>query len=177
VVDTTPQVWAEREAAQSAFLRPVADILSNLSFVVTLWWSEQKLEDYEVVLYVIGALLIIILIFRISTSEQVIIKNPNTGPQERTAWPGLDSPFFRIETFLTAVGLAREVGEPFHNWSVRIGHPELVGLLAIHNRYRFDPRGVNATDTQQLESAVTEWLAQHEGDMENANISGQGTSE
>ncbi|MEX2326698.1 MAG: transglutaminase-like domain-containing protein, partial [Pseudomonadales bacterium] len=47
VVDTTPQTWAENEAAQSSFFRPVADMISNLSFVTTLWWSEQKLEDYE----------------------------------------------------------------------------------------------------------------------------------
>lgn len=159
VVDTTPGVWAESEAAQAGLLRPLVDMLANGAFRLQLWWNEQKLEDYQLELYGIGALLALILIWRIATSEQVIIRSGEAGSGGRSFdAPGMDSPFFRIEAHLSAAGLRREPGEVFSAWLARIGHTDLFPLLRTHNRLRFDPRGLREEKARQLDDAVEAWL-------------------
>ena len=160
-VDTTPQVWAETEAAQSSWLRPIADWIDNATFLLQVWWNTQKLEDYEVELYVLGGLLVLILIWRIATSEQVIISEQhNDATDNKPLRPGADSPFYRIEQFLQNAGLDRGRSEPLRPWLLRIGHDELVPMLTIHDKLRFDPHGA-AADHAVLAARVDDWLAQH----------------
>ncbi len=159
IVDTTPQVWADEEASQANPLRPVADAFANGLFVVQLWWSEQQLEDYETELYVIGAILVVILIWRIATSEQVRLNRGTPEHEKNEDFPGRDSPFFLIEQYLSDAGFSRQTSEPFENWIQRIRRTELAPLLAIHNRLRFDPRGVDASTRRKLDDNVRQWLS------------------
>ena len=123
-----------------------------------LWWNDQKIEDYEFELYVIGGILVLILIWRIATSEQVIISD--NGKVENDSWlPGRESPFFKIEDYLSEEGLKRYRGEVLRRWLVRIQKPELLPLLGIHNRWRFDPYGVSAVDKISLNKQVDNWIS------------------
>lgn len=162
VVDTTPQIWAEAEAAQSSIFRPIADFFSNSTFVAQVWWSRQKLEDYENHLYVIGAILLLILIYRIATSEQVIISDEKeSGVTRDFDAPGLDSPFFRVRDHLENLGLKKEPGESFRRWLERVGHPELLPMLPIHNRLRFNPANSSKEDLAVLDDQVDDWMSSH----------------
>lgn len=163
VVDTTPPVWRDIEAEQSGFLRPVADYASNMLFLLQLWWSKQRLEDYETELYIIGGILVLILIWRIATSEQVRVgSDGNEKRRGRNDWQGLDSPFFRIEARLSSEGLVRDPGEPFERWIHRIGQKDLHQLISLHNRLRFDPDAPAAEIRQELEREVDRWLGARE---------------
>lgn len=165
VVDTTPQLWVEAEARQAGFMRPLQDLLANTAFVIQVWWSKQKLEDYERELYILGAILALVLIWRIATSEQVMLKDEEdddiTSNFDRQ---GLDSPFYRIEEELSRLGLDRQRGELFSHWLARVGHDELVPMLSLHNRIRFDPRGVEPKEVDSLAGEVDEWLRSREAD-------------
>ncbi len=158
VIDTTPSVWFEEENAHSSLFQPVLDFIGNYNFLFQLWWNDQKLEDYEIHLWVIGGILTLILIWRISTSEQVIISSSKREESD-VSLPGSDSPFRKIEMVLSEQGLKRDKGELLRRWLVRIQRPELLPLLTVHNRWRFDPRGVAVNEKVTLNRQIEDWLA------------------
>lgn len=169
VVDTTPSVWRTATAAHTGLFRPVLDFVDNEGFLFQLWWNKQKLSDYRTELYIAGALLLLILIWRIARSEQVVLR-PDGMPGENSAGlPGDDSPFFLVTRQLEQSGLTRQRGEPLSTWLERIEHGELASLLALHNRLRFDPRGLSPAEQQGLAAAVSDWLARDvaEGQFDN----------
>jgi transglutaminase-like putative cysteine protease len=158
VVDTTPSSWYGMEGENASLIQPVFDFLANYNFMFQLWWNDQKIEDYEFELYLIGGILALILIWRITTSKQVIITK---GEEFASVYrpPGSDSPFFEIQAYLSELGLSRNQGEVLKNWLVRIQRPELLPLLRTHNRWRFDPRGVASEEKKALLEQVDRWLS------------------
>lgn len=158
IVDTTPSEWLAMEESQSNLMQPVWDFLGNNRFMFQLWWNDQKIEDYETELYIIGFILVLILIWRISTSEQVILTDEDVDSTMNWILPGAESPFFRIEDQLSSRGFRRGRGELMTGWLVRIDRPELLPLLMSHNRWRFDPRGISIEERKHLSEQVEDWL-------------------
>ena len=167
VVDTTPSNWLGLENSEAGLLQPVWDYLGNSMFMFTQWWNDQKLEDYETELYIIGFLLIALLIWRISTSEQVILEANEDRRTREYLLPGRESPFFDVERHLEAKGYRRAPGELMRQWLLRVNRPELLPLLASHNRWRFDPHGISMEDKHELASQVTDWLTLEESQSAN----------
>jgi len=159
VVDTTPSIWAENEADEASFIRPVIDLLSNSTFAFQIWWNDQNIEDYETELYILGAILGSFLLWRIFTSEQVLLKEEEDSELEEHRLPGLHSPFYRIEKLLTRAGLSRLAGETLTKWIERIDLPELMPILKCHNRWRFDPEYFTSDEQRNLEKDVDNWFA------------------
>ena len=74
------------------------------------------------------------------------------------AWPGLDSDFYGVASWLAAHGGERRPSEPLSDWLKRaaegsaareLGSP-LNELLGLHYRYRFDPQGLSAAERGEL---------------------------
>lgn len=158
VVDTTPSSWYGIEQENSNPLQGVFDFIANHAFVMQLWWNDQKLEDYQLELYLTGGMLALILIWRITTGKQVIITKEEGRPSDDPP-PGSDSPFREVEAYLSQSGLKRSRGEVLKNWLIRIQKPELLPLLTTHNRWRFDPHGVAAEEQEVLHDQVDGWLS------------------
>ncbi len=170
VVDTTPAIWADEEAAQSNFLRPIFDLLTNTNFVFQVWWNKQRLEDYEIHLYVIGLILAVILAWRIMTSEQVTITNKEEEDQsEESIGAGANSPFLNLESLLQEAGYKRGPGELLTPWLSRIGYSHLIRLLTIHNQWRFDPEGISQEQKQQLSDDVDDEMSQITQELESGS--------
>jgi hypothetical protein len=158
-IDTTPSIWLEAEAEQSTFLQPVADVMSNLTFMFQVWWNDQKIEDYENYLYLIGLLLTLFILWRISRGEQVILDDDEEEEFE-AGFKGPESPIIAVEELLTAEGFHRQPGELLSNWFSRIGHEELHKLLPLHNKLRFHPAGLGQEELVELHHAVESAVAQ-----------------
>jgi len=166
VVDTTPGVWLDEEAAQGFFAQPLFDLIANTSFMIQIWWNAQKIEDYENSLYGIGAILSLILLWRIMIGEKVIIKKE----EEETTFGnslsfGTDSPFFGLEEQLQKRGFTRGKGELLEPWLSRIGFSHLLRLLPRHNIWRFDPEGLSPEQQASLAEDVA-----HELDKLNEDL-------
>lgn len=158
VVDTTPAQWLTVEENNASPLQPLWDSINNNWFLFLRWWNEQELEDYERELYLFGAVLFLILLWRIRNSEQVVLEDSVTTNPSIQSLPGQESPFFRVEEHLAGIGYGRNPGELMAKWLLRIKHPELLPLLTYHNRWRFDPRGISMTDKERLARQVLAWL-------------------
>jgi len=94
-----------------------------------------------------------------------------------TFYPGIESEFYRIEKRLNEFGFNRYHWETLSNWLKRIkeSHPidvptgSIDSILALHYRYRFDPRGITTDEKTLLKSNVQSWLEQSEG-ISKANL-------
>ncbi len=157
VVDTTPGVWLDEEDDNANPLQPMFDFATNYSFMFRMWWNDQKVEDYELELYIIGGLLLLFLIWRITTSEQVIISGKKSSNTDSRLF-GKDSPFYKVEAYLSEEGLRRDRGELLRHWLIRIQKPELLPLLVTHNRWRFDPLSIGSDEKSALNKQVDAWI-------------------
>lgn len=163
-VDTTPAVWSGIEAATAGSFRPVIDFLSHRYFSFQRWWEVQKLDDYEIHLYILAIVLLIILAWRLYTSEQVVLDSSKSKlEQSLTQYESL--PFYKIETLLTNSGLHRYRGELLSNWLSRIGQEELHPWVGIHYKWRFDPKGISQSDKEKFETQVNLWIMQRQNSL------------
>lgn len=160
-VDNTPTIWREWEEEQASDWQLLSDIWSWISLRFTQWrWqkSEHTTEWFFILIP-----LILILFWRLYFKERIQTKNIDTVSQDKLIWPGLDSPFYQIIQQLTELGYARLPGENLTTWFKRIPHPslfsdEMHNLLQLHQRYRFDPKGINQDELYLLQTLAKKWL-------------------
>ena len=121
-----------------------------------VWWNKQKLEDYQLYLYGLAALLALVLLWRISTSEQVVLEKKKTPGSEDgdTHQQGSHSPLLGLAGELESQGFSRHPGELLTQWLVRIGHAPLLALVPDHNRLRFDPKGLTEREMTAFSKSV-----------------------
>ncbi|MFT7688152.1 MAG: transglutaminase-like putative cysteine protease [Candidatus Azotimanducaceae bacterium] len=151
VVDTTPSIWLDEEADEGFFAQPIFDLFANANFMFKVWWNDLKIEDYEDYLYAIGAILSLILLWRIMIGEKVIIANRDEKAlYENSLSYGADSPFFKLADKLVEKGFTRGRGELPKAWLTRIGFPHLIRLLPSHEKWRFDPSGLAIKKKESL---------------------------
>ena len=112
---------------------------------------------------------VLVLIWRISTSEQVILESETDEKISEYLVPGRESPFFDVEKQLTQSGFRRGPGELMRDWLLRINRPELLPLLTNHNRWRFDPHGISIEAKRELANQVADWLQHNENALSESS--------
>jgi hypothetical protein len=161
-VDTTPPAWVEEERP-SAVWESLGDVWSWIVFQFSRWrWSEG---DGGVARYLVWLLvpLALVLAWRIHASTRVKRRaSPPLPPEPARAHPGDDSEFYVIERCLAAAGLGRRPSEPAAVWVRRLPRADdLEQIVALHDRYRFDPEGLSAGERGALRAKATAWLSAH----------------
>ncbi|MCB1646029.1 MAG: transglutaminase domain-containing protein [Pseudomonadales bacterium] len=164
VFDTTPDIWFQAEAETSGPVTLLTDYISNRLFEFQLWWAGLQEEDYEIWLYIAGAILLAILIWRLTTSEQVDIRNGSADISLRDKLQGQDSPYFAIEAALEAAGFQRPQHEAPQQWITRMAFSELSELVKLHYRYRFSSPGLTKAEFDKLAEDAAQLLARYEQD-------------
>lgn len=167
-LDTTPGGWAEVEERENASIfEPLGDLWANLWHDFSVWrWTGEKGAMRKYVFAGIG-LLIGVLVWRLLRGSKRAKAKPRTVETalDHALRLGIDSAFYEIERKLTGLGLERHPGEALANWLVRIQPltplpvARLRPLLALHYRYRFDPRGLTPRELATLAGEAQNWLA------------------
>ena len=164
--DTTPGSWNTMEEEAASILQPLRDLWSWCMFNFSTWRWRQKRGGMAK--HVAWVLVPLILLLAIRLYSRIRIRGPETGKQqdERGAFkPGADSEFYLIEKRLMELGHGRHPSEPLSAWFERIEPPfpsvptELLrSILALHYRYRFDPKGITSQERRTLTANVRAWL-------------------
>jgi len=160
-VDTTPPVWSQSEQSDASVLEPVHDLWSFATFLFSRWrWSE---DDNGLGRHAAWLLipLVLLLVWRLHSRRRVgrgAATSPAPIPVVRA---GQDSEFYLIADRLQSAGLGRRTDEPPSAWIERIHAADLTAILDLHNRYRFDPDGLSATERADLRSQAESWLRTH----------------
>lgn len=168
-IDTTPPSWGEAEAdAGGGWAKSwskITDLWSWARFRLSQAWAnsdERKLLIGGLIVVLPFALWLAWRLFRSRRTE----KNTELKQILKIAnGMGTDSEFYRIEQQLTQAGLRRQPHETARAWLARLeqdAHMDtapLQEIVALHNRYRFDPGGLPAELRTQLRESVQRWLA------------------
>ena len=166
-VDTTPPTWSDVEDSRAPSWQPLRDIVSLLEDRV-----RRELRDgVGGLLRRRGAWLLIPLAGFLAVRIAADLRRARArrvagacGPARR----GLDSEFFEVERKLSQEGLGRRTEESVSAWLARLretpGGAALAGRLepvaALHERYRFDPRGLSPEDRRRLRDGAAALAAQ-----------------
>jgi hypothetical protein len=175
-LDTTPGTWQELERKQEPhwekYWQKIKDFVSGLMFRFAQWRQEMQTRGF---LKYFPVLLLPLFLW---PAGRIIAKVLKKRKLQKTAVPeshkvrlkaGTDSAFYRIEQRLNRLGLRRYPWETLSGWLNRIEHTvrPMVSLdiprksLALHYRYRFDPRGLSASEKSRLTSMISAWLAEN----------------
>jgi len=167
-IDTTPSVWAEREAEHTSLLRPVEDFASWIRHAFMEWrWRPQEADESGVPGY---AWLLIPLTawlgWRLLRGKRARPRRTTPPQAGGPPLPGADSAFFRIVRHVEQGGWVRNPGEPLGGWISRISTSrhfpwdprELFELLRLHNRHRYLPGGLGAQERGELKKRAAQWL-------------------
>ena len=161
--DTTPGSWNAVEAAHASVFQSINDFFSNLWFQFSkLRWSKTEWRKYFMAAPVPLLVVVIVRFFFGKQWRRIRARRAEQG--RGPVWAGTDSDFYLIEKHFAARGLERRDSENWSSWLRRIGGGEtitaqLTPVLLLHQRHRFDPRGLNDSERRELRTKVSHWLA------------------
>jgi hypothetical protein len=153
-LDPTPPQWFAEEEK----LAPAWQSLSDLARWAGFRWSQRGAFTLGPAWYALLAALGAVLAWRIARGRRV----QRAGSAARAEAPGrtfagADSEFYAIEARLARRAAPRAAGEPLERWVARAAadlepglRARLLEALALHQRYRFDPRGLRAEEREAL---------------------------
>ena len=164
--DTTPSTWAEIESDLAFFWEPLADLWSGMMVALKNWRMNAGEIEYRG--YAAGLLLVIIgaLAWKFYRKKQGRGLKIRTERKQRVvSATGADSDFYLIVERLKEMGKERYPWEPLGDWIKRIKKNEQIAMmdsldsiLALHYRFRFDPKSLSEEEKETLKSEVQNWL-------------------
>lgn len=167
-VDFTPPAWITLEDQAASWWEGIYDFGSHFAFLFSRWRSSEHDSEWLHALVWLLVPLGLYLGWRLYLKERIQRARSKKALHGRAIdTPGSDSAFYRVINYLERSGQPRQPGETLHQWMGRITDAAgsttdkhtLQMTLALHYRYRFDPRGLATDEKQRLQSTVTDWIA------------------
>ena len=148
-LDTTPPDWFAEEAKQAPLWEGLADLARWAGF---RWIMREELTMGDA-WYGVLVVLALILGWRMFGGRRIARQEETAAGAARRHYPGEDSEFYAVEKSMPP----RESSETHAAWVRRIAADfslqelnKLRTALQLHQRYRFDPEGISATERDQL---------------------------
>jgi hypothetical protein len=148
-LDPTPPDWFGQEAREAPFWQGLADLARWAGF---RWAMRGEFEAGDA-WYGALAVLVLILGWRMFGGKRIVRKDAAAAAAEKRRRPGEDSEFYALERSLPL----RDPGETQAAWLKRIASDispgemaQISAALRLHQRYRFDPQGLAATERNAL---------------------------
>jgi hypothetical protein len=140
-LDPTPPDWFGEEANR---LAPVWERALDVLRWASYRWSQRGEFEAGDAWWAVLALLVAILAWRLLRGKRVA--RPGGAPGAARTYPGLDSEFYALAERLPP----RETGETLTAWLARVAPGRYDEALGLHQRYRFDPRGLSGAERARL---------------------------
>ncbi|HEY0551658.1 MAG TPA: transglutaminase domain-containing protein [Verrucomicrobiae bacterium] len=160
--DTTPASWNAIESGHSSWLQPAKDFFSDLWFQFSKFrWGRTEWRKYF--MWAPVPLLIIAVVRFFFGKQWKKVRAKKKELERMRLRPGSDSDFYLVEKHFAARGLERRAGEHWSDWLRRLEQhestvAELHRALVLHQRHRFDPRGLNEAERDELRTEVARWM-------------------
>lgn len=157
--DTTPAAWPEAEESDAPAWQPAADLSSWLGRSVRSALREDSVR--RAAMWGLAAVAAFLL-WRLRGGLGGL--RLGSGPPEGPAVPGADSELYPVEAALGRRGLGRRPDETPSAWARRLAERDrraapLVELARLHERYRFDPAGLQGPGRRELREGAARLLA------------------
>ena len=177
-VDTTPPSWVEEERGAATW-QLGSDAWEWVAFQFSRWRLGAGGDGPTRYLVWLLVPLVLFVAWRIhARTRRARRAGVSARPRATVASHAVDSEFYLIERRLAAAGLERRPCEPATAWVRRLGTgvgfddvdrargvrssvPALTEIVALHDRYRFDPVGLSPEERRVLREKATAWLDAH----------------
>ena len=162
-VDTTPPSWFELEGGARPARTFLADAWSWLRFRLDRGYREAGALERSLLWGVPTLLLAAFFARRVARRWRPATRaSASRGP----ARPGDEygaSEFAPVARHLEALGHPRRPGETSREWLARLGPAagppgETATLLDLHDRHRYDPRGLTPQERRDFAAAAERWI-------------------
>jgi transglutaminase-like putative cysteine protease len=142
-LDPTPPDWlgVETDRLAPAWER-IADYLRWASY---RWEQREELQAGDA-LWGVLAVLVVILAWRLLRGKRLVRGGTGASAVAARVFPGADSEFYELVKALPP----RDVGETLSAWLQRVAPGRYEEALRLHQRYRFDPKGLGPAERQRL---------------------------
>ncbi len=148
-LDPTPPSWFEEEERLAPIWQGLADLVRWAGFR----WSQRGEFKAGDAWYGVLAALAAILAWRLLRGRRVLRPGAAGAASSRPRYPGEDSEFYALERTLSP----RDSSETHAAWLARVASAlepnrlqPLRDALRLHQRYRFDPRGLGSEERGRL---------------------------
>lgn len=160
--DTTPPDWNAQEDSAASPLQAILDLWAFVGFKLA---SAGVWGFVGLAIAPITAFFLWKWVRKFWIRRSVVPVIVELEPMPPLIKEGLDSEFYLIEQSLEELNLKRIPSESLQAWMTRLNaelpEPEfeiLNSIINLHNRYRFDPQGIEATERETLRSLSQAWL-------------------
>jgi hypothetical protein len=157
VVDTTPPVWTVADSAEKSALTPLVDLWSWLTYRIATW-DTRDTDDGVSLLAWLAAPLLLYLLWRMFLKKRMSRSGSPWRRRRANRKKERFTGFQELVSRLEQKYFLRDRSEPLGVWMAKIeeqgGPQNLLPLLALHYRRRFDPRGLE----QEEESSLGEMI-------------------
>lgn len=157
-VDTTPPVWFPLEQADSSAITPLMDMWAWLVYKMEVGGTDAEDDSDTMLLLWVLLPALLYYLWRVIFSR----RSGQTAKPVRQ-WmtinrKGEDSPFYRLCYELEKIYGSRERGQTLQQWlytlANRSNREDILPLLQLHYRYRFDPAGLDDGELRELDNRV-----------------------
>jgi transglutaminase-like putative cysteine protease len=135
-LDPTPPDWLGLETER---LAPAWERIADLLRWATYRWEQREELQAGDAWWGVLAVLVVILAWRLLRGKRVARGTKREGAAAARAYPGADSEFYELTKDLPP----RDTGETLTAWLSRVAPRRYEEALRLHQRYRFDPRGLD----------------------------------
>ncbi|MBF0369818.1 MAG: transglutaminase domain-containing protein [Magnetococcales bacterium] len=159
-VDNTPGAWIDFEEARAQLWQGLMDLWSKARFHFSQWQGARGLREipgfYWLVLipgYILGKRL-----WKKGGAVRAGLgrRRPRTALSSSTP---RQTPLDPLLTHLAGLGQERQAGESLGDWIRRLKRPELIPVITLYYRYRFDPEVDRSLCRKELEAVLSNWLS------------------
>ncbi|MCP4044003.1 MAG: transglutaminase domain-containing protein, partial [Gammaproteobacteria bacterium] len=165
-VDNTPSSWYGVERDNAAAWEPLMDLWWWARYRFSTWSKEGDVGELALIAFSPIVLVGFFFLWRWLSKRRRTAGRDGQAVAKSQAWPGRDSPFYRIMHRLRGEGLEQRPEEPLTAWVERLsssgsGLPQaqqLREIVHLHYRYRFHAQGLSREEKATLDDQVNEWL-------------------
>lgn len=168
--DTTPADWTTIENANADKLTFIFDLWSFFSFKISGWLHSDLVSNVFKYGWWLILPLILLRLGKFNSPSKVrrlSIKQLLNKQVAKSQLTKRVDDFYLIETRLNELGLSRHPSESLKSWINRLKQElpnselieELVFIVELHYRDRYDPQGIQEAEKTRLKSAVQAWIA------------------
>jgi protein-glutamine gamma-glutamyltransferase len=140
-LDPTPPDWFGQETSR---LAPVWEQMLDFLRWAAYRWSQREEWEASDAWWGVLALLVAVLAWRLLRGKRVV--RPGGPAVAIRRYPGMDSEFYQLTRELPV----RAEDETLAAWLERVAPGKYDEALRLHQRYRFDPRGLSDEERRRL---------------------------
>jgi hypothetical protein len=151
-LDPTPPDWLGTETAR---LAPAWERIADYLRWASYRWAQRGELQASDAWWGVLAVLVVVLAWRLLRGKRLTRSTDDSAVAAARSHLGTDSEFYELTRGLPP----RDAGETLSAWLKRVAPGKYEEALRLHQRYRFDPKGLSPAERERLRKLSRQAIA------------------